>query len=306
VSPKQFDLDGWDDDAAATKTAGTLARTAKRAAAERRALSEQALAERIAAALESVRPGLDKVPDPVPAADSDDLTAEEQERLDACLAALDLLDTATWMVGKALDTVATGRLFRAMPHKLEPWRCYKTIEEWATVDRGISRSRCSQLRDGWPLGEVLSARGYRAPEGHVRELIPFLKAHGLKGAVAVFELVVHEFGAGKITAERLRETVRLFPGDLALSDEDDVTVIAQSLAKARRAAELSSSAKAPTGLPTALKRDVDRRAVALADRLDRGRIPRSEVLAHLLTAFADESDPRVFDTVYERMRHSAR
>ncbi len=54
-------------------------------------------------------------------------------------------------------------------------------------------------------------------------------------------------------------------------------------------------------MPAELKRDVDRRAVALTDRLDRGRIDRQVVLGHLLAAFADESDSRVFD----RMKKAA-
>jgi hypothetical protein len=299
--PKDFELDGWGDDAEPTAAATSLARTAERVDHERQALTEQALAERIAAAVTAARPGLDKVPDPVAPAGTGDLTAEEQERLAACLDGIDLLSTATWVAGKALDTIATGRLFRTTPHKLEPGRCYSTIEEWAKVDRGISRARCSQLRDGWQLGEVLNARGYKAPEGQVRELLPFLRQHGLKAAVGVYELVVQDVGANKVTAERLRDTLRLFPGDLALSDEDDVTVIAQSLAGAIE--DVQPSAPAPsTGLSPALKRDVDRRAVALADRLDRGRIARSEVLTHLLSAFTDEQDPRVFDVVYERMK----
>lgn len=303
MSPKKdFELDGWDDDEDATKAATSLAHTAQLVAEERQTLTEQALAERIAAAVNAARPGLDKVPDPVAPAGTGDLTVEEQERFDACTAGVELLSTATWVAGKSLDTIATGRLFRATPHKLEPGRCYETIEEWATIDRSISRSRCSQLRDGWQLGEVLNARGYKAPEGQVRELVPFLKQHGLKAAVGVYELVVQDVGADKVTAGRLRETLKLFPGDLALSDEDDVNVIAQSLAGAIEGAE--PSAPQSTGLSAELRRDVDRRAVALADQLDRGRIPRAEVLTHLLSAFADEADPRVFDVVRERMTDS--
>jgi hypothetical protein len=301
---KEFELDGWDDDDAARDAATSLTRTAKRVDEERQALTEQALAERITAAVNAARPGVDKVPDPVEPAGTGDLTTEEQERLNACVAGIELLSTATWVAGKSLDTLATGRLFRQIPHKLEPERCYQTIEEWAETEYGISRSRCSQLRDGWQLGEVLNARGYRAPEGQVRELMPFLRKHGLKAAVGVYEMVVQAVGSTKVTAQRLRETVQLFPGDLALSDEDDAHVIAQSLAGAIAGAE-PPLPRPSTALPAHLKRDVDRRSVALANRLERRRIPRHEVLTHLLSAFTDEEDSRVFDVVVERMQSSS-
>lgn len=298
---KDFELDGWDDDDASTDAATSLTRTAERAEEERHTLNEQALAERITAAVDAARPGLNKIPDPVEPASNGDLTADERERLEACVAGVELLSTATWVAGKSLDTMACGRLFRKLPHKLEPERCYTTIEEWAENEHGISRARCSQLRAGWQLGEVLNARGYKAPEGQVRELVPFQNKHGLKAAVGVYEMVVEAVGADKVTAKRLRETVKLFPGDLALSDDDDAHVIAQSLAVAIEGAE-PPTPKPSTALPDSLKRDVDRRSVALADQLNRGRIPRHEVLSHLLAAFVEDS--RVFDVVFERMKTS--
>jgi hypothetical protein len=301
---KDFELDDWDDDNASTNAATSLTRTAERVDQERQELTEKALAERITTAVNAARPGVDKIPDPVEPAGAGDLTAEEQERLDACVAGIELLSTATWVAGKSLDTVATGRLFRKLPHKLEPDRCYTTIEEWAEIEHGISRSRCSQLRDGWQIGEVLNARGYKAPEGQVRELVPLFKRHGLKAAVGVYEMVVQHFGSDKVTAKRLRETVNLLPGDLALSDDDDVNVIAQSLAGAIEGAT-PPAPKPSTALPAELKKDVDRRSVELADRLERGRIPRNEVLTHLLAAFVDEKDPRVFNAVLARMKASS-
>ncbi|MFE5330485.1 hypothetical protein ACFRCG_29275 [Embleya sp. NPDC056575] len=144
----------------------------------------------------------------------DDLTPAEHARLADCIAGVELLSTDHWIAGKSLDTIARGKPFRQLPHRLEPHRCYRTIEEWAETEHGISQSRCSKLRAGWKLGDTVRPDVHRA---------------------------------------------------------------------------------AP-----ALKRDVDRRAVALADRPDRGRIPRQEVLAHLLAAFVD--DPRVFDAVLERMK----
>ncbi|MER8103848.1 hypothetical protein [Kitasatospora sp. NPDC094016] len=300
----EYEIDGWDDEDATEAAVKTLVNTSKRATEERRSAADQDMAERIKKAVEAARPGLDKIPDPVEPSGDGDLTPEEEERLAACVEGVELLSTAYWVAGKSLDTIAVGRLFRRLPHKLEPTRCYTTIEEWAGVEHGIKQSRCSKLRAGWELGEVLNASGYTAPEGQVRELVPLKNRHGLKAALGVYQLVVEAVGADKVTAERIRETVRLLPGDLALSDDDDPQVIAHVLHDAIEAAE-PAEPKPSAALSTELKRDVDRRAVALADRLDRGRIDRQEVLGHLLAAFADESDNRVFDAVFERMKKAS-
>ncbi|MEV4559519.1 hypothetical protein AB0K51_21350 [Kitasatospora sp. NPDC049285] len=298
-----YELEGWDDDDATEAAVASLAGTAQRVADERQTAADEQLATRITAAVEASRPGLDKIPDPVDPAGDGDLTAEEQHRLAACVEGVELLSTAYWVAGKSLDTMAVGRLFRRLPHKLEPDRCYATIEEWADVEHGIKQSRCSKLRAGWELGEVLNARGYKAPEGQVRELVPLKNRHGLKAAVGVYQLVVNAAGADRVTAERIRETVRLLPGDLALSDEDDPQAIAQALNGVIEAAEPPPS-RPPTPLSAKLRRDVDRRALALADGLDRRRIDRHEVLGHLLAAFADETDSRVFDAVFDRMKRA--
>jgi len=298
---KEFELEGWGDDDASDAAANSLILTETRVETERQSLSEQQLAARIAAAVDAVRPGLDKVPDPVEPAGDGDLSPEEQQRLDACVEGIELLSTACWVAGKSLDTVAVGRLFRRTPHKLDPERTYTTIEDWAWTEHGIRQARCSKLRAGWQLGEVLNARGYKAPEGQVRELVPLQNKHGLKTAVGLYELVVQAVGADKVTADRLREAVQLLPGSLALSDDDEPAVIAKSLQGAIEGAE--PPAPAPTTAVSAtLRREVDRRAVALADKLDRGRIPRNELLLHLLEAFADDQDTRVFDAVLERVR----
>ncbi|MDH6107913.1 hypothetical protein P3T36_006372 [Kitasatospora sp. MAP12-15] len=300
----EYEIDGWDDDDATEAAVKSLVSTSQRADEERRTTSDQQMAEQIKAAVAAARPGLDKIPDPVEPSGDGDLTPDEEQRLAACVEGVELLSTAYWVAGKSLDTMAVGRLFRRLPHKLDPTRCYATIEEWADVEHGIKQSRASKLRAGWELGEVLNACGYKVPEGQVRELVPLKNRHGLKTAVGVYQLVVNAVGADKVTAERIRETVRLLPGDLALSDEDDPQVIAHTLNGAIEGAE-PPQPKPSTALPAELKRDVDRRAVALADRLNRKRIDRQEVLGHLLAAFADDEDSRVFDAVFDRMKKAS-
>ncbi|CAM5628287.1 putative protein OS=Streptomyces griseomycini OX=66895 GN=FHS37_006705 PE=4 SV=1 [Streptomyces griseomycini] len=142
---------------------------------------------------------------------------------------MELLSTAFWIAGKSLDTMAVGRLFRRIPHKLQPGEYYQTIEEWAWLEHGIKQSRCSKLRAAWTLGEALAARGYNAPEGQVRELVPLKNKYGLNAGVALYEIAVEQHGADKVTAERLRDLVKLLPDDLALKDNEDADQIARML-----------------------------------------------------------------------------
>lgn len=299
-----YDL-SWGEEEEPEKTAEVLAVVDTERDQNRQRVQASEVAKHVQAAVEAVRPGLDKIPDPVEPAGDGDLTDEEKLTLEKCEEGIDLLTTATWVAGKSLDTIATGRLFRTMPHKEEPERCYRTIEEWAWVEKGIRQSKCSKLRQGWEIGEVLLARGYDAPEGQVREIVPVKNAHGLKVAVGLYEMVAQQVGADKVTAGRLREVVKLLPGDLALKDDEDPTVIAQELkGKILGADQTEAPAALPATLPK-VKQEADRAAVELANRLNRGRIPRNEVLLHLLAAFADKQDTTVFDAVFKRMKNTA-
>lgn len=292
----EFEL-GWGDEEEPDQTADTL--TAANLHRQEKQVAQIAAA--VNSAVEAVRPGLDKIPDPVEPAGDGELTAEELERLELCEQGLALHKTAWFMAGKSLDTVATGKLFRRTKHKLEPERFYGTIEEWAEVEKGISVSKCSQWRAAWPIGEVLMAREYDAVPGQVRELVPVKNTYGLNAAVAVYVLVADTVGADKVTAARLRETVKLMPGDLKLEDDEDPDTLAKTI-KGVLLGELPPSGV--PAIPPAVTRAVDARAIALANNLERGRIPRSEVQLHLLQAFADEEDSTVFDAVLERMRHA--
>ncbi|WP_371605001.1 hypothetical protein OG345_42040 (plasmid) [Streptomyces sp. NBC_01220] len=293
----EFEL-GWGDEEEPDQTADTL--TAADHSRQEKQVAQIAAA--VNSAVEAVRPGLDKIPDPVEPAGDGELTAEELERLELCEQGLALHKTAWFMAGKSLDTVATGRLFRRTQHKLEPERCYTTIEEWAEVEKGISVSKCNQWRAAWEIGEVLMAREYDAVPGQVRELVPVKNTYGLNAAVAVYVLVADTVGANKVTAARLRETVKLMPGDLKLEDDEDPDVLAKTI-KGVLLGELPPSGV--PAIPPAVTRAVDARAIALANNLDRGRIPRSEVQLHLLQAFADPEDTTVFDAVLDRMKKTS-
>jgi len=298
MSDSDFDL-GWGEEEEPQQTADTL--TAVDTGRDRKQRQTQAklIAERVAAAVEEAKPGLHKIPDPVEPAGEGELNDEEKKRYEDCLAGVDLGNQAWFIQGKALDTIAVGRLFRDTPHKLEPHRNYATIEEWAPLEKGISVGGCSKLRAAWAIGEVLAARGFDANPGQVREIVPVRNAFNLNAAVAVYVLVADTWGQDKVTADRLRNTVKMLPGDLKLDEDEDVDALAKTI-KGVLVEELQPAAS--HAIPAAVTRAVDKRAIGIADALDRPRIPRSEVTLRLMEAFADPEDSTVFDIVLERMK----
>ncbi|MFJ4988699.1 hypothetical protein ACIP9H_33480 [Streptomyces sp. NPDC088732] len=295
-----FDL-GWGDEEEPERTADTLTAVDVTRDNQR----HQAQAAAVAEAVEAARPGLHHVPDPVLPASDGALTPEEEERYARCIAGVDLGNEAWFIQGKALDTIATGRLFRASPHKLEPGRCYETIEEWAEVEKGISYGGLAKLRAAWPLGEVLAARGYQPNPGQVRELVPVKNSRslGFNAAVALYVLAAEQVGRERVTALQLKGMVKSLPPGLVVEEDDDVDALAKTIDGVLVDQVLE---KAPAAIPTEVRRAVDRRAVELADVLDRGRISRSEVQLHLLQAFADPTDTTVFDAVLARMKKPER
>ncbi|MGW8387066.1 hypothetical protein ACWGMW_07960 [Streptomyces albidoflavus] len=293
-----FEL-GWGDEDEPEQTATALD-TVDNSRQENQAARTAA---EIAAAVEKAKPGLDKIPDPVEPEGDGALTASEELRFRECDQGVDLGNKAWFIQGKALDTMAVGRLFRATRHKLEPERCYETIEEWAYLEKGISVSKCSQLRAAWPVGEVLAARKFDANPGQVREIVPVKNAYGLNAAVALYVLASEQAGAHKVTAALLRELVRLLPGNLELNEDDDVDVLAKTI---RGQLVTPEQAQSTPRVPPAVTRAVDRRAVDLANALDRGRIPRNEVQLHLLQAFSDPDDTTVYNAVLERMKQDGK
>ncbi|MFF4902315.1 hypothetical protein [Streptomyces sp. NPDC001068] len=281
------------------KTAEKLAKNEKTTEEQRAAARASQIEKAVAEAIEDARPGLHKVPDPVEPAGEGALTDEEQVRYRECLEGVDLGNQAWFIQGKALDTIAVGRLFRDTPHKLEPHRNYETIEEWAPLEKGVSVGQCSKLRAAWAIGEVLAARGYDANPGQVREIVPVRNAFNLNAAVALYVLVADTWGQDKVTAERLRNTVKMLPGDLELDEDEDVDALAKTI-KGVLVEELQPPVS--HAIPAAVTRAVDKRAIGIADALNRPRIPRSEVTRQLMQAFADPEDSTVFDIVLERMK----
>lgn len=300
MSDQEFDL-GWGDEEEPERTADTLTALDTGRNEKQQQTQAKLIAEHVAAAVEEAKPGLHKIPDPVEPAGEGALTAEEEETFRVCNEGVELGNLGWFIQAKSLDTIAVGRLFRATPHKLEPERCYATIEEWAEVEKGISVGQCSKLRAAWRIGWELAALGYQANPGQVRELVPVGNAYGLKAALAVYVLVVEAVGADKVTAARLRDTVKMLPGDLKLDEDEDVDGLAKVI-KGVLVEELQPAAS--RAIPPAVTRAVDKRAIGIADALNRPRIPRSEVTLRLMEAFADPEDTTVYDAVLERMQQA--
>ncbi|MER7952007.1 hypothetical protein ABTY59_31915 [Streptomyces sp. NPDC096079] len=263
--------------------------------------STTAVEERIAEAVREAQPGLHKIPDPVLPEGDGPLTPAEEKRLRDCQGGVALGNDAWFIQGKALDTIAVGRLFRTTPHKLEPERCYASIEEWAPLEAGIPLNSLSKLRAGWAIGEVLAARGYPAIPGQVRELVPVKNQFNLNAAIAVYVLVADSVGANKVTAERLRDIVKLLPVKLELDEDDDVDALAKTI-KGVLVDEVEPVVS--RAIPPAVTRAVDKQSLRIADALNRSRIPRTEVTLHLMQAFTDQEDTTVFDAVLERMKQA--
>ncbi|MFJ4084987.1 hypothetical protein ACIP2Z_39340 [Streptomyces iakyrus] len=300
MSNSEFDL-GWGEEEEPQQTADTL--TAVDTGRDRKQKQTQAklIADQVAAAVEEAKPGLHKIPDPVEPAGEGALTEEEEETFRLCNEGVELGNLGWFIQAKSLDTIAVGRLFRATPHRLEPHRNYETIEEWAPLEKGISVGQCSKLRAAWGIGWELAALGHKSNPGQVRELVPVKNAFGLKAAVAVYVLVAEAVGADKVTAERIRDTVKMLPGDLKLDEDEDVDALAKTI-KGVLVEELQPAAS--RAIPPAVTRAVDKRAIGIADALNRPRIPRSEVTLRLMEAFADPEDTTVYDAVLDRMQQA--
>jgi hypothetical protein len=117
----------------------------------------------------------------------------------------------------------------------------------------------------------------------------------------VYVLVADTWGKDNVTAERLRNTVKMLPGDLQLDEDEDVDALAKTI-KGVLVEELQPAAS--RAIPPAVTRAVDKRAIGIADALNRPRIPRSEVTLRLMEAFADPEDTTVYDAVLERMQQA--
>ncbi|MEY9968838.1 hypothetical protein ABIA33_006925 [Streptacidiphilus sp. MAP12-16] len=115
----------------------------------------------------------DMIPSPVEIEATGQLTADEVDALGTCERAVENLGTATWLAGKALQTIRDGKLYR---------QSHRTFEDYITGRWEISERTAYQMIEEWPLAERLNqALGKPATASHTRALLPVVARFGTDG-----------------------------------------------------------------------------------------------------------------------------
>ena len=124
----------------------------------------------------------DMIPTPVEVQATGQLTADEVDSLGTCERAVENLGTATWLAGKALQTIRDGKLYR---------QTHRTFEDYITEHWEIGERTAYQMIEEWPLAERLNqALGKPATASHIRALLPVVArfgADGLDAATGLYE-----------------------------------------------------------------------------------------------------------------------
>lgn len=115
----------------------------------------------------------DMIPAPVEVQATGQLSADEVDALGTCERAVENLGTATWLAGKALQTIRDGKLYR---------RTHRTFEDYITERWEIGERTAYQMIEEWPLAERLNqALGRPATASHTRALLPVIARFGTDG-----------------------------------------------------------------------------------------------------------------------------
>ena len=115
----------------------------------------------------------DMIPTPVEVEASGQLTADEVDTLGVCERAVENLGTATWLAGKALQTIRDLKLYR---------RTHPRFEEYVTERWEIGERTAYQMIEEWALAERLNqALGKPATASHIRALLPVVARFGTDG-----------------------------------------------------------------------------------------------------------------------------
>jgi hypothetical protein len=103
----------------------------------------------------------------------------ELHDLGVCERAVENLATATWLAGKALQTIRDGKLYRHTHARFEDY----IAERW-----DISERTAYQMIEEWPLAERLNqAYGRPVTASHVRALLPVTTRFGLDAAAELYQ-----------------------------------------------------------------------------------------------------------------------
>lgn len=141
----------------------------------------------------------DMIPTPVEAQATGQLTADETDSLSTCERAVENLGTATWLAGKALQTIRDGKLYR---------RTHRTFEDYITERWEISERNAYLMIEEWPLAERLNqALGKPATASHTRALLPVIARFGTDGLDAATGL--YEELRDRAQTEGIRVTATL-------------------------------------------------------------------------------------------------
>ena len=124
----------------------------------------------------------DMIPAPVEVEATGQLTADEVDSLGTCERAVENLGTATWLAGKALQTIRDGKLYR---------QTHRTFEDYISERWEISERNAYLMIEEWALAERLNqVLGKPATASHIRALLPVVARFGddgLDAATGLYE-----------------------------------------------------------------------------------------------------------------------
>jgi hypothetical protein len=119
------------------------------------------------------------IPTPAGGQGSGPLTEVERHDLGVCERAVENLATATWLAGKALQTIRDGKLYR---------HTHTRFEDYVTERWDISERSAYQMIEEWPLAERLNqAYGKPVTASHIRALLPVTTRFGLDAATELYQ-----------------------------------------------------------------------------------------------------------------------
>ncbi|MEU7206091.1 hypothetical protein [Streptomyces sp. NPDC045470] len=154
------------------------------------------------------------------------LTSDEQGLLAQCKAAVDTLQWAFWLAGKALENIREGRLYRAEAESFDEfvwkhWRMRKAYANKLIRTWKIAEAVFEQLsgevapigatsRQAPPLGAKAEKALRALNQAQVWELVPVADAWDVDAAVLVYRTLVEVDGV-EVTAKVLKGAVEALP-----------------------------------------------------------------------------------------------
>ena len=107
------------------------------------------------------------------------LSEVELHDLGVCERAVENLATATWLAGKALQSIRDGKLYR---------HTHARFEDYITERWDIGERTAYQMIEEWPLAERLNqAYGKPVTASHIRALLPVTTRFGLDAATDLYQ-----------------------------------------------------------------------------------------------------------------------